>query len=89
MGARLLGKGTRIDHNVTIGYGFGSGRKMERPLIGNNVSIGSGSVLYGNIKIGDGAIIAPDSVVNRHVLPRCVVGGNPLRMISKNHDTNL
>jgi serine O-acetyltransferase len=87
MGAKTLGKGSIVHHNVTIGYGFGSGRKMQRPQIGNNVWIGPGTVIYGNIRIGDGAVIAANSVVNRHVPPRCVIGGNPPRLICKSHDT--
>ena len=54
--------------------------------IGNDVWIGSGSILKSTnparpLTIGDGAVIASDSVVVKNVPPYAIVGGNPARLI--------
>jgi serine acetyltransferase len=68
---------------------------MQRPDIGENVWIGPDTIIYGNIKVGDGAVIGPKTVVNKSVPPRCMVYGNPARIIKKDinntklHQTDL
>ena len=54
--------------------------------IGSDVWIGRGSILKNTnpekpLIIGDGAIIASDSVVVKNVPPYAIVGGNPARII--------
>ena len=49
--------------------------------IGDNVFIGYGSILLPGVTIGEGAVIAAGSVVNRDIPPRVVAGGNPCRVI--------
>ena len=54
--------------------------------IGNDVWIGRGSILKSTnparpLVIGDGAVIASDSVVVKNVPPYAIVGGNPARLI--------
>ena len=54
--------------------------------IGSDVWIGRGSILKSTnpnkpLKIGDGAVIASDSVVVKNVPPYAIVGGNPARII--------
>ena len=41
------------------------------------------------VHIGDGAIIAADSVVTKDIPPYCVAGGNPCRVIRKRFDDEL
>lgn len=45
--------------------------------IGNDVWIGHGAFIKAGVTIGDGAIVAAHSVVNRDVPPYSVVAGNP------------
>lgn len=47
------------------------------PVIGNDVWIGRDVVLSMGIKIGDGAIVAANSVVTKDVPPYAIVAGNP------------
>lgn len=47
------------------------------PVIGNDVWIGRDVVLAMGITIGDGAIIAANSVVTKDVAPYSVIAGNP------------
>lgn len=49
--------------------------------VGNNVFIGTGTVLLPGVTIGDDAIIGASSVVNRDVPSRTVVAGVPARPI--------
>lgn len=58
-------------------------------VVGNDVWIGQNSVILPGIHIGDGAIVAAQSVVTRHVEPYTVVGGNPARFIRDRFDVEL
>ena len=55
--------------------------------IGNDVWIGSNSMILQGVTIGDGAVIAAGAVVNKDVEPFTVVGGVPARKI-KNRFTS-
>lgn len=52
-------------------------------IIGNDVWIGHNSTIMPGIKIGDGAIIAANSIVVKDVEPYTIVGGNPSKVIKK------
>ncbi|MBX6953362.1 CatB-related O-acetyltransferase [Providencia rettgeri] len=51
------------------------------PVIGNDVWIADDVVIKGNIKIGDGAVIAANSVVTKDVPPYAIVAGVPAKVI--------
>ena len=56
----VFGDRCGIMHNVTVGT------NMDRPgtpVIGDDVFIGTGAVVIGNIRVGDGALIAANSLV--------------------------
>ena len=62
--------------------------------IGNDVWIGRGSFfkcssLENPLVIGDGAVIAADSVVVKNVPPYAIVGGNPARVIKYRFDEKI
>lgn len=86
IGACRIGENCTITHNVTIGLGFKSPEDL--PIIGNDVWIGTGSVLCGRIAIGDGATISAGSIVTRDVPPRSLVAGNPARVICQDYDNS-
>ena len=56
-------------------------RRKRCISIGNDVWIGANVVLKAEINIGDGAIIASNSLVTKDVPPFAIVGGNPARVI--------
>ena len=65
-------------------FGFTNGYELDRVKveIGNDVWIGDGcKILYPTKKIGDGAVIASNSVVVDDVPPYAIVGGYPARVI--------
>ena len=51
--------------------------------IGNHVGIGWRAFILPGAKIGDGAMIGANSVVNRSIPPRCLAVGFPARIVSK------
>ena len=57
-------------------------------IIGKNVWIGDKATILPGIIVGDGAIIAANSVVTKNVPAYGVVGGNPAKLIKSNHETD-
>ena len=54
-------------------------------IIEDKVWIGNDVIILPNVTIGEGSIIGANSVVTRNVPPYCVVGGNPAKILKKNH----
>lgn len=80
-----IGNNCQIFQNVTIGSKWsGAECEGEAPTIGNNVFLGAGCVILGDVHIGDGAIIGANAVVLNDVLPRQVVGGIPAKILNGN-----
>ncbi|MDA2997898.1 MAG: serine O-acetyltransferase [Actinomycetota bacterium] len=62
----VVGDDVMIYHDVTLGArGIGSGKR--HPTIGNNVVIGAGARVLGDIKVGEGAKISANMVVTKEV----------------------
>ena len=55
--------------------------QLQPLIIGHDVWIGSGVLLSGGIKIGNGAVIAAKSTVTKDVPPYAIVGGTPAKII--------
>lgn len=53
-------------------------------IIGNNVWIGDKATILGGVIIGDGAVVAANSVVTKDVPAYSVVAGNPARVMKQN-----
>jgi len=52
-------------------------------IIGDNVWVGEKATILSGVKIGDGAIIAANSVVTKDVPAYCIVAGNPAKVIKE------
>lgn len=52
-------------------------------IIGNNVWIGDKATILPGVTIGDGAVIAANTVVTKDVPAFCIAAGNPMRIIKK------
>ena len=61
-------------------------RQKRKINIGNDVWIGADVVLRSDVNIGDGAIIASNSVVTKDVMPYMIVGGVPAKVIRPRFD---
>ena len=58
-------------------------------VVGNDVWIGQNVTVMPGVHIGDGAIIAANSVIAKDVPPYCIFGGNPGRLIRQSFDDEL
>lgn len=58
----------------------------EPIVVGKNCFIGAGTYLMPGVTIGDGALVAPRSVVTRDVGPLEVWAGSPARMVAHRTD---
>ena len=71
-----VGENCRIHPSTSIGYYNGA------PTIGNNVYIGPGAKLFGDITIGDNVTIGANAVVNSSFPNNISLGGVPAKIIS-------
>lgn len=76
-----------VYQNVTIGAKSNEDAANGKyPVIGNNVTIYASSLIIGDLKIGDNAIIGAGTVVLDSVPENAIVVGNPGRIISYGKD---
>jgi len=81
----VIGETTIIGDNVTMYQGVtlgGTGKEKGKrhPTIGNNVVIGAGAKILGNINIGDNSYIGSNAVVIKDVPANSTVVGVPGRI---------
>ena len=77
----IIGKNCNLSHQVTIGV-TRRGDRAGAPTIGDNVYIGPGAKIIGNVKIGNHAAIGANCVVTKDVPDHAVVVGVPGRIVS-------
>ncbi len=76
----VIGDNVTILHGVTLG-GRGMQKGKRHPTVGNNVFIGSGAKVLGNIKIGDNAKIGANAVILKDVPENATVVGVPGKIV--------
>ena len=81
----VIGENCVIESNVTIG---GRNNNPKVPVIGNNVFIGTGARILGDVHIGDNSIVGANAVVIHDVPANCSVAGIPARILHENIDIN-
>ncbi|WP_291866342.1 CatB-related O-acetyltransferase [Maribacter sp.] len=69
-----------LKHTIVSKSCFEENKKV---IIGNDVWIGASAIILDGITIGDGAIIAANSVVTKDVSKYSIVGGVPAKEIKK------
>lgn len=83
----MIGPGSYItDSNHTIEPGKLVGEcpmDVGRVRIGNGCWIGANVTILKNVVLGDGCIVAAGSIVTQSFDSRCVIGGNPARLIRR------
>lgn len=75
----VIGRNCSVGQQVTIG-GENS-RYPGVPVIGDNVHMHKGAIIYGGITVGDNAEIGANAVVNKPVPDNAVVAGVPAKII--------
>jgi len=61
--------------------------KVERTVVKQGVSIGSGATILSNVTIGEYSIIGAGSVVTKDVPANVIVAGNPARLLRSINET--
>ena len=80
----IIGDNVTIYHGVTLG-GVSLEKGKRHPTIENNVIIGAGAKILGNITIGDNSKIGANSVILKDVPKNSVAVGIPGKIITKNN----
>lgn len=87
-GNAKVGDNCRLHTCVNIGTK--AGHSSLAPKIGNNVYIGPGAKLFGDIEIADGIAIGANSVVNKSFLEQNIsIAGVPAKKINDNGSEGL
>jgi len=80
-----IGENSIIGYNTTLlCHEFLIGEYRLGPVkIGDDVMIGANTTVLPGVTIGDGAVVAACSLVNRDVPPSSMVGGVPIKELDK------
>jgi len=81
----VIHKRAVIGERVCLGQGITIGRKLKEscPVIGNDIYIGAGARILGNIKVGNNVIIGANSVVVTDIPQNSIVAGAPAKVVKK------
>lgn len=83
----IIGDNVTLFHGVTLG-GTGKEKGKRHPTIGNNVFIGSGAKILGNINIGNNVRIGANAVVLKDIPEDTTAVGVPVKIIVHNKNTS-
>ena len=78
----ILGDNVTLFQGVTLG-GTGKQKGKRHPTLGNNIVVGAGANILGDIQIGDNVSIGANAVVVRDVPANSTVVGVPGRIASR------
>lgn len=78
----IIGDNVTVFQGVTFG-GTGKARGKRHPTVGNNVVIGAGAKILGDISLGDNVFVGANAVVVRDVPASSTVVGVPGRITSR------
>jgi len=77
-----IGKNVTLYQGVTLG-GTGVQRGKRHPTLGDNVVVGAGAKVLGNIRLGNGVKVGAGSVVVHSIPENCTVVGVPAEVVRK------
>jgi len=80
----IIGNNVTMFHGVTLG-GTGKEKGKRHPTIEDNVFIGSGAKILGNITIGKNSKIGANAVILKDVIPNTTVVGIPGKIVKINN----
>jgi len=81
----VIGNDVIIYQQVTLG-GVSTSKGKRHPTLGNNVVIGAGSKVLGNITIGENSKVGANSVVVKDVPADSTAIGIPARVLKRGYD---
>lgn len=84
----VIGETTVIGDNVTLFQGVtlggtGKNKAKRHPTLKNNIIVGSGAKILGNITIGNNVKIGANAVVLKDIPDNCTVVGIPGKIVKK------
>jgi len=83
----LMGPGVKIfsaNHGHELGIPMTYQKRVEADvIIGDNVWLGSNTIILSGVKIGSGTIVAAGSVVSKDLPENVIAGGIPAKIIKK------
>lgn len=85
LGPVEIGANCVLHHNVTLGQRVAAGSQGV-PRFGDNVWIGPGCTVTGDVTVGDGVTISAGTVLSKSVPAGALVAGNPGRVIQLDYD---
>lgn len=83
----LINRGEHIYSNPNQTIYEGGRSRSEMIVIEDDVWIGYGSTILGGVKIGQGSVVAANSLVINDVPPYSIVAGNPATIIKKRFES--
>jgi serine O-acetyltransferase len=81
-----VGDDVLLYQGVTLG-GTGTAKGKRHPTLGNNVVVGTGAAVLGDITLGEGVRVGAGSVVVHNVPAHCTVVGIPGRVVKTRTET--
>lgn len=87
IGPVTIGENCVLHHNVTIGQRIAAGDNGV-PRLGDNVWIGPGATISGDITVGNDVTISAGTVLSRDIPDGSLVAGNPGRVIQRDYDNH-
>ena len=82
----MLNPDTTIGSHCTVRHGVTVGNRKnlhDVPIIGDNVDIGAGAKVLGDIVIGNNVSIGANAVVLKNIPDDCVAVGVPAKIVKK------
>jgi len=76
----VIGSNVTLFQGVTLG-GTGKERGKRHPTLGNNIVVGAGAKILGDVEIGDNVQVGANAVVIRNVPANSTVVGIPGRIV--------
>ena len=89
-GTIVVNSKARVGQNCLIHPGTCIGELKDRnPVIGDDVYIGNGAIIIGDVQVGDGAKIGPHALVRKHVASGSTVVAEESRDLINNSRVDL
>ncbi len=82
-GTIVVSPKTKIGENCRLHPSTSIGEHNGAPTLGDNVYIGPGAKLFGNITVGNNVAIGANAVVNTNIPDNVTIGGIPAKIISE------
>lgn len=81
----IIGKKCKIFNGTTLGNkDINKTSSGNQPIVGNNVTLCTGSKILGNVTLADNVVVAANSVVLKDFPKNVVVAGVPAKIIKNN-----